>query len=454
MSYTFFGDAEEIIRQWPLLSTLATIFYTFVHILPANLVRCYIFRRYLRYPFARVLAGLLVLISIECLFQLRYGHIFSPRLGFLFYWLYFFYLCAMTRVSFGKQVCLIMPLGLVLHFLMYVAYTVEYYFPVFPVPFFETGLVLLLEVGFCLYFLWLYSERLAAPLLAENSMPGLWPPLAFLTFVGLALSILASPFNEDRSLPAFFVRLAASLGGLTGTLIALYAARQAIVRRQINSILAVTQEMREVEQEHYANLAEIDQNTRSFQQKLEIFVHHTEALLARGDYPAVDTYVGQFLEEGELTDGSPICGNELVNALVNYWRNIYQRLGANTCFEISLGSRNLIDPLHMTAILGNLLRNAAEALARVPAGQERQLRLVLQRLGGMLVITLDNSFDGQLRQDEEQNYLSSKFGFASRGVGLDSIRSSVEQCGGTFVMQVQGRSFESSVVLPIPSDLE
>ncbi len=449
MSYTFLGDAAEIIHQWPILSVWATIFYTFAHILPANLVRCYLFRRYLRYPFAKIFAGLLLLITIECLCQIWYGHIFSARVGFIFYWVYFFYLCAMTRVSFCKQVCLIMPLGLVWHFLMYVAYTVEYYVPVFPVPFFETGLVLLLEMVFCLYFLWLYSERFAAPLLEEHSVPRLWPPLAFLSFVILALSILASPFNEDRTLPAFFVRLAASLGGLTGTLIALYAVREVIIRRQLNSILAITQEMREVEQEHYANLEEIEKNTRSFQQKLEDFVLHADGLMERGDYGAVANYARSFLEQGELSDSTPVCGNELVNALVNYWQGIFQQLGAKTCFEISLGSRNPIDPLHMTAILGNLLRNAAEALARVPDGQERRLRLVLRELGGMLVIALDNSFDGQLQQDKEQNYLSSKLGFAERGVGLDSIRSSVEQCGGTFTIQVQERSFEGSVVLPV-----
>lgn len=449
MSYTFFGDASEIIRQWPVLSVWATIFYTFAHILPAHFIRFYIFRRHLRYPFAKILTGLLLLITIECLCHLWSERIFSARVGFLFYWVYFFYLYAMTRVTFSKQVCLIMPLGLVLHFLMYVAYTVEYYFPVFPAPFFESGLILLLELLFCLYFLWLYSERFAAPLLEEHSMPKLWPPLAFLSFVILALSILASPFNEDRTLPAFFIRLAASLGGLTGALIALYAAREAIVRRQLNSILAVTQEMRAVEQEHYANLADIEKDTRIFQQNMQTFVQHAEGLLARGDYAAIDAYAGEFLEERALLDGNPVCGNELVNALVNYWQATFRRLGAETRFDISLGSRNPIDPLHMTAILGNLLRNAAEALARVPEGQERRLRLVLQQMGGALVIVLDNSFDGHVKQDEKQNYLSSKLGFTDRGVGIDSVRNSVEQYGGTFTIQVQGQRFESSVVLPI-----
>ena len=90
----------------------------------------------------------------------------------------------------------------------------------------------------------------------------------------------------------------------------------------------------------------------------------------------------------------------------------------------------------------------------MPDGKERRLRLALQQIGGTVVIVVDNTFDGCLKQDEEQNYLSSKRGFAQRGVGLDSIRSSVEQCGGTFTVQVLGQNFESSVVLPLQAGLE
>ena len=53
----------------------------------------------------------------------------------------------------------------------------------------------------------------------------------------------------------------------------------------------------------------------------------------------------------------------------------------------------------------------------VQEGQDRLLNLTLQQLGRAFVIALDNSFDGQLKQDEEQNYLSSKLDFKSRGVG-------------------------------------
>ena len=87
----------------------------------------------------------------------------------------------------------------------------------------------------------------------------------------------------------------------------------------------------------------------------------------------------------------------------------------------------------------------------VQEGQDRLLNLTLQQLGGAFVIALDNSFDGQLKQDEEHNYLSSKLDFKSRGVGLDSIRSSVEKYAGSFNMEIQAKNFASSIVLPLPS---
>ena len=103
----------------------------------------------------------------------------------------------------------------------------------------------------------------------------------------------------------------------------------------------------------------------------------------------------------------------------------------------------------MTAILGNLLRNAAEALARVPKTEERRLKLNIVKMNGFLIITLDNSFDGRIVSDKEANLLSAKRGFAKRGVGLDSIRYSVAQYHGEFTTTVQDKIFEASILLPV-----
>ena len=135
MNEYFFGNPAAIIAQWPFATALVTLFYTFVHILPGNLIRCYIFRKYLRYPLRIVLSGLIFLLLLEFFCQLLYGHIFSSRLSFIFHWIYFSYLCAMTRVHLNKQIALIIPLGLVWFWLLNIAYNIEYTFPLFQIPF-------------------------------------------------------------------------------------------------------------------------------------------------------------------------------------------------------------------------------------------------------------------------------------------------------------------------------
>ena len=448
MTYTFFGDASEIIRQWPVASILATILFTIVHIVPANLLRCYIFRRHLRYPLSYVIAGLMILLSLECLCQLFYGHIFSTRVGFIWHWIYFFYLCAMIRVPLCKQIALIIPLGLIWFLMLYIAYTVEYNWPLFAMPFIESSLVLLLEFPICISIVRYYERRYAAPLLAGDSVPELWPPLALLSLIILILSILATPFNEDRSFHAFMIRFASSTGGLAGTLLALHAARQAVERRQLNSILAIEQERHAIEKEHYARLSQIEKETRLFQQNLENFAEKAGELLKKKEYDAIYTYADHYLDGLGAAYPARVCRNEMVNALVCYWKNVLDRLSVTCTFDISIDEENHIDPLHMTAILGNLLRNAAEALTRVPDKEDRWLNLHAAEQAHSLILTLDNSFDGQLRQDDAKHYLSSKRDFANRGVGLDSIQSSVSLYHGSFSVEAANGVFRASVILP------
>ena len=454
MTYTFFGDASEIIRHWPMASALVTILFTILHIVPANLLHCYIFRRYFRYPLPSILSGLFLLLSMECVCQLLYGHIFSTRVSFIWHWIYFFYFCAMIRVSLCKQIALIVPLGLIWFLLLYIAYTTEYNWPFFPIPFMESGIVLLLEIPICTASVFYYERHFTTPLLAGDSIPELWPPLALLSLLLLILSVLATPFNEDRTFHAFLIRLASSAGGLAGTLLALHAARQAIERRQLNSILAIEQERHFIEKEYYDRLAQIEKETQLFQQNLKDFAEKAGKLLEKKDYDAIYNYANHYLDNLGNAYPARVCRNEMVNALVCYWKNVLDDLGTTCSFDISISKEDHIDPLHMTAILGSLLRNAAEALAHVPDKKNRWLLLHAVEQAHSLIITLDNSFDEPLHQDNAKHYLSSKHDFTNRGVGLDLIQSSVSHYHGNFSIETTGGVFSASILLPWPKQSE
>ena len=88
--------------QHPLAVPMVTLFYTIVHVLPGNLIRLYLFRRYLRFSPQLIIAGLLVLIGIETMIQIEAVTVFSRRIAFPFLFFIFFYLIAVTRVPMAK----------------------------------------------------------------------------------------------------------------------------------------------------------------------------------------------------------------------------------------------------------------------------------------------------------------------------------------------------------------
>ena len=112
-----------------------------------------------------------------------------------------------------------------------------------------------------------------------------------------------------------------------------------------------------------------------------------------------------------------------------------------------MGAENPIDPLDLTAILGNLLCNAAEALERCAPDAPRILQLALIHQGDTLFLTVDNSYDGELRYDAEEQLLSSKRGYTERGIGMESIRASLAHYGGTMEIAAEGALFAVSIVL-------
>lgn len=69
------------LMQYPFAVPLVTLLYTAVHILPVNLTRLYIFRRYLRFAPLPIIAGLLLLTGIEAV------TVFSRRIAFPFLFL-------------------------------------------------------------------------------------------------------------------------------------------------------------------------------------------------------------------------------------------------------------------------------------------------------------------------------------------------------------------------------
>ena len=434
------------LMQYPFAVPLVTLLYTAVHILPVNLIRLYIFRHYLRFSPQWIVAGLLLFIGIEAIIQIEAVTVFSRRIAFPFLFFIFFYLLAMTRVPIGKQICILIPPGLVWFAMQTVIYAVEDAYPIFDVPFLLAGLCTIACLPIVVPLFLYYGRTIAAPLLADDSFDAVWTPLAWLGTLILVLTILLSPFNDLRTHTALFVRLSGAVGGFCCIGLALYAMNARLRQRALREQVAREAEMAAITRQNTAQMEENARTTRAFRTQFTEMIAAAQEMLARGDTAGVERLMGA-AASAIHTRYAPVCANETVNILVGYWQPIFERLGAQPEYRIDIGTENPIDPLDLTAILGNLLANAAEALERLAPDAPRLLRLALVHQGDTLFLTADNSYDGELRYDEDGNLLSSKRGNAERGIGMESIRTSLARYDGTMEISPEDDLFAVSIVL-------
>ncbi len=162
-----------------------------------------------------------------------------------------------------------------------------------------------------------------------------------------------------------------------------------------------------------------------------------------------NTDLNKYLDE--LSNSIPskferYCENLAVNSIVTYYANICKNKGIDIDININVPEHNKnISDSELSVILGNLLENAIEASSKVTEGKKFiVLKSIIQN--SMLIITMDNSFDGKILI-KNKKYISSKTG--DFGIGLSSITSIAKKSGGDAKFKKDGYVFLSNIYLMI-----
>lgn len=155
-------------------------------------------------------------------------------------------------------------------------------------------------------------------------------------------------------------------------------------------------------------------------------------------------YIQQYLKKLQDYELVRYCSHPVVNLVVSYYASLAENRGISFSAHIQIPEQLDIETADLSVLLGNLLENAVDAAASVSSGQKQLLlNIVSQRR--MLVITVDNSFCGSLRQTQEGSYLSTKSGH--EGIGLKSVRDIAEKYNGGAEFHHRDESFHASVML-------
>ena len=223
----------------------------------------------------------------------------------------------------------------------------------------------------------------------------------------------------------------------------------AILRKQ-NESLAFEIGLMEIqidEQRKYNEL--IARNEDVLKKQRHDLHHHLIAIreLAENGTEKLNDYLDT-LSKNIPTAHISYCENKAVSAILSHYAGIckgeqikfHAKLIVPEMSETSLNS-------DLAIIFGNLLENAIEACLKIDK-EKRLIRISSDISYDMLIVTMDNSYDGNFLSVDGRFCSTKRHGF---GIGLSSVQSVARKYYGDAKFEDRDGYFQSSVYLRIGS---
>lgn len=210
-------------------------------------------------------------------------------------------------------------------------------------------------------------------------------------------------------------------------------------------------------QEHMEEMERVYSGIRSMKHDMKNTVLVMERLLAEDgvkEHAELKDYLAELNRTFEKLEVRFRTGNGIVDTLLNM--KYYEAL--REVPDLKLEADGLLFPpglkiqsYDVGIILGNALDNAIEACKRLKAeepGADAFIRLGSLRKGNLLILKIENSFDGRLVKKGQDEFPETvKEDRESHGIGLSNIKSTARKYQGTMDFKVNGRVFILSVMM-------
>ena len=183
--------------------------------------------------------------------------------------------------------------------------------------------------------------------------------------------------------------------------------------------------------------------------------------LAAGKEEGLQAYLEELSRTMDRLEFRFKTGNTVVDTLLNMkYHEAVRKMP-----KFGMDAKHLMFPqeLHIRSydigvILGNALDNGIEACRRMSekdAHAEVFIRLSSLQKGNLLILKVENSFDGWIaRKGQDEFPVTGKADKNSHGIGLANIKSTAEKYQGAMDFRVEGKVFILSVMMKNEGNLE
>lgn len=171
--------------------------------------------------------------------------------------------------------------------------------------------------------------------------------------------------------------------------------------------------------------------------------HHLDAImaLAKDENAELQDYLRTLMANIPKSNRT-FCENRAVSAVLGHYDALCRQKNIDLSLDLAVPGENpnVTDSV-LCILFGNILENAVEACDRMESG-ERFIRVCTRMQHDLLVLTVDNSFNGQVRTQNGRFRSSKRDDY---GIGLTSVQAMAQKYGGDARFEPNDTVFKSSV---------
>ena len=179
-----------------------------------------------------------------------------------------------------------------------------------------------------------------------------------------------------------------------------------------------------------AEREEAYQETRRVRHDLNDYLIDLLVTLQEGRVSEAENKIETLLERNKIYKNEiSRSGNLSIDALINYKYALACKEAVDMQCHVFIPDEVPYDSTDLCIILGNLLDNALEAVMHLQE-KLRWVEVNVTQIKGSLSITVRNPFEGEISKDRFGGFLTGKTDKINHGLGLESVRRSVEKYDG------------------------
>jgi len=158
----------------------------------------------------------------------------------------------------------------------------------------------------------------------------------------------------------------------------------------------------------------------------------------------VTEYINNLLGDISESEVYSTTGNIAFDSIINFKLKSAREDNIKLDLSLLVPVQINIEIADIVTILGNLLNNALDAVAKV---DDKRIILDIELSKGNLYIKIDNTFDGNVKYTDKEKHITTLKDGEEHGHGLNNIRKSVEKYNGHMDITHDGNIFSVGILL-------